>query len=214
MPVTNKSPFGAPLYSSGAAIAASVATLTALKALSEPADRITGVEVIVDADGSRWIYSATSTLTGDDLFVVTPTGSPAAGRWLRAPGVVDLKMPIAFGTADAAVLATLPAGSRLLVRRGYWEVTADFTGGSSSAIGLSASTTGATTKGDLHGGASGNVAAGLTAGTRAGTIGAQVAAGVLMSAGETIKFDRITSAFTAGSGFAHLVVELLLNPGA
>lgn len=35
-----------------------------------------------------------------------------------------------------------------------------------------------------------------------------------MNAGETIKFDHITSAFTAGAGFAHIVCELLLNPGA
>ena len=105
-----------------------VATIAALKALAatHPA-HVGGNVVTVLADGSRWSYHPTSSLTGDDLFVVTPTN--ASGRWLRKVGSVDLKLPIAFGTSDAAVLATLPAGARFLLRRGYWEITADFTGG-------------------------------------------------------------------------------------
>ena len=207
------SPYGAVKYESGAAMRADVATVAALKALAatHPA-HVGGNVVTVLADGSRWSYHPTSSLTGDDLFVVTPTN--AAGRWLREVGSVDLKMAIAFGTADAAVLATLPAGARFLLRRGYWEITADFTGGSSSAIGASSSGTGYTTKGDLHGGSGGDVAASLTAGVRAGTIGADVAAGVLLVAGDTVRFDRITSAFAAGSGFLHLVGELVANAGA
>lgn len=207
------SPYGAVKYESGAAMRADVATVAALKALpaTHPA-HVGGNVVTVLADGSEWVYHPTSSLTGDDLFVVTPTN--AAGRWLRKVGTVDLKMAIAFGTSDAAVLATLPAGSRFLLRRGYWEITADFTGGSSSAIGASSSGTGYTTKGDLHGGSLGDVAASLTAGVRAGTIGADVAAGVLLVAGDTVRFDRITSAFTAGSGFLHLVGELVANAGA
>jgi len=207
------SPYGAVKYESGAAMRADVATVAALKALpaTHPA-HVGGNVVTVLADGSEWVYHPTSALTGDDLFVVTPTN--AAGRWLRKVGTVDLKMAIAFGTADAAVLATLPAGASFLLRRGYWEVSADFTGGSSSAIGASSSGTGYTTKGDLHGGSGGDVAASLTAGVRAGTIGADVAAGVLLVAGDTVRFDRITSAFTAGSGFLHLVGELVANAGA
>jgi hypothetical protein len=207
------SPYGAVKYESGAAKAASVATLAALIALAatHPA-HVAGNVVLVDADGSEWVYSPTSALTADSIFVATPTY--AAGRWLRKTGTVDLKMAIAFGTSDAAVLATLPAGARFLLRRGYWEITADFTGGSSSAIGASSSGTGYTTKGDLHGGSSGDVAASLTAGVRAGTIGADVAAGVLLVAGDTVRFDRITSAFAAGSGFLHLVGELVANAGA
>lgn len=123
------------------------------------------------------------------------------------PGsVVDLAFPIAFGTADAAVLGTVPAGCALLVLRGYWDVTSGFTGGTSSAIGLSSSQTAHSTKGDLLGGGSGDVTATLgTAGLKLGTAGADQAAGILLDAGATIKFDRITSAFTAGAGYAHLV---------
>lgn len=127
-----------------------------------------------------------------------------------APGtVVDLAFPIAFGTADAAVLGTLPSGVELLVVRSYWEITADFTGGTASAIGLSSSQSPHNTKGDLLGGGSGDVAAGLTAGIKAGTIGADIAAGVLLVGGSTIRFDRITSAFTAGAGYAHVVAVVL-----
>lgn len=207
------SPYGAVVYESGVAKRDDVATIAALKALAatHPA-HVGGNVVTVLADGSRWSYHPTSSLTGDDLFVVDPTN--AAGRWLREVGTVDLKLPIGHATADAAVLATLPTGARFLLRRGYWEITADFTGGSSSAIGASSSGTGYATKGDLHGGSSGDVAASLTAGVRAGTIGADVAAGVLLVAGDTVRFDRITSAFAAGSGFLHLVGELLANAGA
>lgn len=207
------SPYGAIKFEGGVAVRADIATIAALKALSA-ADpiHVDGNVVTVAADGSRWVYHSTSALTGDDLFVVDPTN--AAGRWLREAGTVDLKLPIAFGTADAAVLATVPAGARFLLRRGYWEITTAFAGGTLSAIGASSSNAAHSTKGDLHGGAAGNVEAELTAGVRAGTIGADVAAGVLLVAGNTVRFDRVTDAFTSGAGFLHLVGELVLNPGA
>lgn len=216
MPVHHKSPYGKPEYVSGSAVAASVATVAALKALSEPSDMVHGNEVLVDADGSRWVFHSTSALTGDDLLVITPTASAyaSAGRWLRCCGSIDLKLPIAYTTADAAVLLTVPTGARLIVRRGYWEVTTGFTGGSSSAIGLSSSASAHSTKGDLLGGSGGDVAATLTAGVKLGTIGADTAAGVLLKATETVRFDQITSTFTAGAGYAHLVCDLVLNPGA
>ena len=115
---------------------------------------------------------------------------------------------------DAAILATLPAGARLKVMGAYWEITTGFTGGSSSAIGISSSnSTGHTTKGDIHGGSGGDVAATLADGYPAGTIGADVAAGLMMVAADTLRFDRVTSAFTAGVGAAH-IVGFLTNPGA
>jgi hypothetical protein len=124
MSVQFRSPFGAPKYSSGVAVAASVATMAALRALSDPGDLVHGNECRVDADGSEWVFHSTSTLTGDNLFVATPDAAAyaSAGRWLRKTGYVDLAMAIAHGTADAAVLATLPAGARLVVQGGYWEV--------------------------------------------------------------------------------------------
>jgi hypothetical protein len=104
--------------------------------------------------------------------------------------------------------------SCLTPEHGYWEVTTGFTGGSSSAIGISSSnSTGHTTKGDLLGGSGGDVAATLVAGYPSGTIGADIAAGLMMVAADTVRFDRITSAFTAGAGAAHLV-GFLVNPGA
>lgn len=208
-----RSPYGSRKYTDGTANNDSVATLAALKALaaSHPA-HVHGNVVLVTADHSEWVYSDTSALTGDDIFVVTPTY--ASGRWLRKSGAVDLSMAVAYTTADAAVLATLPTGARLFVQGGYWEVTTGFTGGSSSAIGLSSSQTGHTTNGDLLGGSGGDVTALLgTAGIKEGTIGADVAAGVVLVAASTIKFNRITSIFTAGAGYAHLVGHLY-NPGA
>jgi hypothetical protein len=216
MSVQFRSPFGAPKYSSGVAVAASVATMAALRALSDPGDLVHGNECRVDADGSEWVFHSTSTLTGDNLFVATPDAAAyaSAGRWLRKSGPVDLALAIAYTTADAAVLATLPAGARLVVQGGYWEVTTGFTGGSSSAIGLNSSQTGHTTAGDVLGGSGGDVTALLgTAGIKEATIGADVAAGMVLRATETIKFNRITSQFAAGAGYAH-IVGFLINPGA
>ena len=125
------SPYGAVVYESGVAKRDDVATVAALKALAatHPA-HVGGNVVTVLADGSRWSYHPTSSLTGDDLFVVTPTN--ASGRWLRKVGSVDLKLPIGHATADGATLLTMPAGARMIVRRCYWEVTTAFTGGSST----------------------------------------------------------------------------------
>lgn len=206
------SPYGALKYEDGAAKADSIATLAALKALAavHPA-HVHGNVVLCDADGSEWVYHATSALTGDDILVVTPTN--ASGRWLRKVGTVDLKLPIGFATADGATLLTMPTGARMIVRRCYWEVTTAFTGGSSSAIGL-AGPSPHNTAGDLLGGSGGDVEATLTAGVKLGTIGADTAAGVLLKAADTVTFERITDAFTAGAGYAHVVGDLVLNPGA
>jgi hypothetical protein len=95
------------------------------------------------------------------------------------------------------------------------------TGGSSSAIGVSSSKTGFTTKGDLLGGATGDVAAALTAALSPanGTIGAKMDTvaelhTTLWKAADIIRFDRITSAFTAGSGAVNVVADILTNAGA
>lgn len=156
-----------------------------------------------------WKPASTSTDASNQL-VITPTGA-ATGRWHRADPLVDWTFPFTFNTADAAVLGTVPVGFRLRPTRPFWEILANMTGGVSSTIGLSSSNAGFNTKGDLLGGAAGDLAATLVAGLAAGTIGTKVAAlgGVYMVAGNTVRFDRITSAFTAGSGIAHLPVEVI-----
>lgn len=213
------SPYGALKYESGSAKAASVATQAALTALvaSHPA-RVHGNEVRVDSDGSLWYWHSTSTLTADDILVDAADDAPSAGRWLRAPGLVDLACAFAYTTADGATLLTLPTGARFALQRAYWEVTTGFSGGSSSAIGVAS--TSMSTAGDILGGASGDVAATLVAGAAIpGTVGAKMDAlseihANLFAAGEVFTFERITSAFTAGAGKVHLVGFLLRNPGA
>lgn len=200
--------------------AAPVATIAALKAI--PADRrVDGMQVLVAADNSRWRFLTAGALTGDDLLVVAPT--VGTGTWLRLPGAMGLGLPIAFGTADAAAILTIQAGTRFWAQSACWEVTADFTGGTASAIGLSsnkAAPTVWTTKGDILGGTTGDVAATLVAsgGFIAGTIGADMdtltkTRGLVLVATDTIRFDRITSAFTAGAGFARIIGILLKNDG-
>lgn len=200
-----QSPYGHPM------IASVVSTLAMLK--SSDVTQHMPYERMALADGRVFYYHPTSVLAGDDIFVVVPDASQA-GRYLLAPGAVDVKLAISFVTADAAVLATLPTNSALLVHRGYWENTVAYTGGTASAIGLSSSQSPHNVKGDLHGGAGGDIAATLIAGSYVeGTAGADIAAGVVLRDGSTLRFDRITSVFTTGAGFAHLVGVMLANPG-
>lgn len=129
---------------------------------------------------------------------------------MAAQGDAIVTIPVDFSKADAAVLFTVPVGYRVQVGRAFWEVTTPFTGGASSAIGVSSSNAAYNTKGDLLGGATGDVLAGLTAGFR-GTVGAKIASLglVVLVAGDTIRFDRITSAFTAGVALLHLPLQLV-----
>lgn len=217
MPINARSPYGAPKYSSGSAVAMSVATMTALKAITDVGDLIHGNVVMVDADGSEWVWHSTSTLTGDDILVATPAAAPSAGRWLRKVGRTTLYLPFTYATADGATLLTVPTGCVLKLDSAHWKITTAMTGGSSSAIGVAA--TGATTAGDILGGASGDVEATLTAGTKAGTIGTLMDTDVelharILVATNTVTFERITSAFTAGAGSVGLVVDILAHPGA
>jgi len=219
MPIHHLSPSGVQLYSGGAAIAASVATMAALTALTATdSARTHGNEVRVDADGSKWRWHSTSTLTADNILVDAADDAPAAGRWLRCEGAVDLALPIGYGTADGATLLTVPAGCRFKLESAHWEVTTGFTGGSSSAIGVASSLQ--TTPGDILGGAGGDVTATLgTAGIKTGTIGALMDSDSelhahMYVADSTFTFERITSVFTAGAGYVHLVGTLLRNVGA
>lgn len=142
--------------------------------------------------------------------------APAMAQYLvdNWVGPVHLKLPIAFGTADAATLCTVPTGSRLQILSAFWEVTTSFTGGSSSAIGVSSDDTDYSTKGDILGGASGDVLATLVSTGRVykgGTIGAKFGSNgiVVVGSGKIIRFDRVTSAFTAGAGFVHITGVLV-----
>ncbi len=167
------------------------------------------------SNGNMYYYHATSVLSGDDLFVIAPAAGP--GRYLLAPGYAfDLAIAISKDTANAAVLATAPANMAALLGRSYWEITANWTGGSSSAIGIDTDTAPHNTAGDLLGGAGGDVAATLVAagGKLLGTVGTDVAAGILLKGGVEIQFNRITSAFTAGTGYVHVVGTMQANPGA
>jgi hypothetical protein len=135
-------------------------------------------------------------------------------RAFTAGAFQHLKLPIAFGTADAAVLFTVPTGIRLEVVRAWWEVTTSFTGGASSAIGVSSDDADYNTKGDILGGASGDVLATLVSTGRVhkgGTVGAKFGSNgvVALAGGKVLRFDRITSAFTAGVGFVHVDVRVV-----
>jgi hypothetical protein len=196
-------------------MAAPVANLAALAAFGI-ADAANGQVALDIATGKRWIFSAACALTADNQ-LVAGSGS-GNGRWLLMPGTWVLTFPITFATADAAVLFTVPTGAVLQPEEFYWTISTSFTGGSSSAIGVSSAKTGYSTKGDLLGGATGDVLAGLTTALSPtmGTVGAGfdtlAKRRALWVATNTFRFDRITSVFTAGVGAVNAKVTLISNP--
>jgi hypothetical protein len=183
-------------------------------------------ERVRSLNGRLFAWHPTSELDGDDQLVIIPDdrnsdvdtalAADLPGRWLAVPGqTVDLALAFTYATADGATLYTVPTGANLLILSSYWEVTTGFTGGSSSAIGLASDQTGHTTAGDLLGGSGGDVAATLVAGDYIeGTLGADLTNPIVLKATKLVTFERITSAFTAGAGNAHIVAVVLSNDGA
>ena len=175
--------------------------------------RMNGSLVHVREDNSLWQYSSSSTATDatgilvrrpSDVLITDP------GRWIRCATSIDLKLAIASSTVDGATLFTCPAGFRLRLISSFWEATTAFTGGASSSIGLSSSNAFLSAKGDVLGSAAGDVAAELATGAFGGTLGTRMSSGrAVLKAEDTIRFDRIVSAFTSGSGFAHVVVQVV-----
>lgn len=199
--------------------AAPVASIAALKLIGA-GDCADGQRVISLSEQKNFLFSASCALAGDDQLIVAPaTGN---GRWLLTDDITVLSFPITFATADAAILYTMPTGAYLQPLDFFWGITADFTGGGGSSIGLSSSSkAGYTTKGDLLGGATGDVAATLVASAvkAYGTIGAQWGTVALRRKlwipGDTFRHDRITAGpFTAGVGTVNVRCEVIQNVGA
>lgn len=190
------------IWAPPAANAAAMAAM-ALKDLSD------GMRVADLATRRSWRYSPTSEAVDTTANLVVPV--TAGGAWIRVAERVELKLAIGHATADDAVLFTVPDGFILAPSRLWWEITTGWTGGSSSAIGVYSSNATYNTAGDLLGGASGDVAATLVAGQTGGTIGASFGSNgmVVLDEGDTILFSRITSAFTAGAGFVHVLADVI-----
>lgn len=129
---------------------------------------------------------------------------------VKGLGSAMVQAYIDFNTPDGQILFTnpnnAPVAHYLRVVRVWYNVTESFTGGAASTIGISSSNGGANTKGDLAGGAAGDAAANLTAGVRGGTVGTKLAnnGAVVLAPGDTLRFDRITSAFTTGKGYVFI----------
>lgn len=200
-----RSTYGHPMLAATAA-----PTVVELKALAV-IDHMPN-EVIQLSDGRLVQYKPESVLPGDDVFVFEPDEAQP-GRYVLAHGFeTDLPLPFTFETLNGAVLATVPPGAAMLVRRGYWSVGEAMVG--PGTLGLSSSQLPYDAPGDLHGGALGDDAATLVADTViAGTPGVALTEGVILLGGAELRLDVMGGAMTAGAGIAHLVGFLLANPG-
>jgi len=202
----------------GSDFSAGVADKAALSAIAA-VNRYEGMIVTLQSDGSIWRFDSDGTATedeGQELIVEPDAGD---GQWVAADKYKVVKLPIDYSMSDGDAILTVPAGFVLrLVGQPFWEVTTGFTGGSSSAIGVSTSLTGYEAGGDVLGGASGDVAATLVAGIANGTIGDELGdetgfKAMLFVEGDELQFDAITSAFTAGEGFV-CVPFAIMHPAA
>lgn len=190
------------------------ANRTAIKAIAASA-RFDGMLIMSQDDGSMWRFVAASVVTTDgaDVFVLIPTAG--TGVWFRVDKSFVARIPFTFATADAALILTVPEGfvARILPFP-YWEVSAAFTGGATPGIGVSTTKAGYNTKGDILGGAGGDLTAGLTAGVKLGTQGTKLDTlahlqALLLVEADSLRFDRIASAFTAGAG--NVMVPMIID---
>ncbi len=195
-----------------------VANRAELKAVL-PAARTIDTLIVDRSDGSQWRFHDTSTASDStNNLVVTPDSG--SGRWLRMDPSVTLKIPFSYTTADMATIFTTPTGSRIHPYDAWWEILADMTGGASSSIGVNTSVAGWNVAGDVLGGVAGDVEATLVAsnarmvGTTGTKMGTRVDGRLVMIAGDTFAFNRITSAFTAGDGNVRILCAVLQNSGA
>lgn len=191
--------------------AAPLADTTALAALG--ADDQAGAVMV---GGVPYYFDATRTDNDSTQQLVVRPGNIAsnvAGRWVAAVRSFILQLTATYQTADGAVLYTVPAGitGLLLQPRPFWKNTVAWTGGTSSAIGISSGNAAYNTAGDLQGGATGDLTAALGTGVKAGTLGTKFGSSgvVLLGPGDTILFNRIASVFTAGAGKLLVPVVLL-----
>ena len=197
----------------GSAQGSGVADKAALAAIVA-ASRFDGMLVLVRADGSLFRFDSASAAAEDEGQELVVAPDAGTGRWLRADKSAILKLPVDFSMADGAAIFTVPTGFVLrLTGLPFWEVGTAWTGGASSTIGIASSVAGYTVAGDILGGAAGDAAAGLTAGIKPGTVGAALDTeaerqAFLLQAADTLTYEEITSAFTAGAGSVCLPVAI------
>jgi|SRR6267142_40552 len=174
-------------------------------------------EVITTPGTYRFVAGSVSPDNNQSQLVVVPGTNPGSGKWIRCDQHVDLILPITFATADAAVLATIPAELTLYpdFQGPMWEMITAWAGGVASAIGLSwTNQSKVLEQGSLLGGAGGDT----TFPTRSfyrGTAGQNFTVGlkrIVLNPTATINFDRVISAFTSGTGNAHVPCSLISAP--
>ena len=190
---------------------AGVASLAALKSAS----LTDGATYTVAADGSQWRYALTSVLAGDDFLVATPASG--TGRLMRVDKDLDIAAAFGFATADGAVLYTVPAGFRLQLAAPFWSVSTTFTTANAGAAALKSSNAGLNTAGDILGGSTGDLVATLvsTGAYAKGTKGTKIGnPGTVLVGGDTVIYNLIAGAFTAGAGLAHITCRVILAPAA
>lgn len=191
-------------------IDAEVASVAAVQALT--ADDWNGV-VYVGQKAYRWRAASLANDSTSQLSIrPTALGTTDPGRFeLDDASTVILGAACTFATADLAVLYTVPVGFTLLVTpRAWWNNSIAWTGGSSSAIGMSSSNSSYATAGDLQGGAGGDLTAAMGAGYKVGSaIGTKLASSgiVILTGGDTILFNKIANSYTAGAGIPNIGVR-------
>lgn len=184
-------------------------TLAAVQALT--ASDYSGT-IHVGGKTYRW---AAASLANDatSQLAIRPTalGLTDPGRFEVFGTTQILGAAVTAATADGAEMYTVPAGFTLLVTpRCWWNNSIAWTGGTNAAIGASSSSSAYSTAGDLQGGAGGDLTAAMGTGFRAGSaIGTKLASNglVILTAGDTVIYNKIASTYAAGAGVLNIGVR-------
>ncbi len=160
----------------------------------------------------RWVAASLANDTTSQLAIrPTALSTIQAGRFEFFGTTTLLGAAVTAATADLAVMFTVPVGFTLLVTpRCWWNNTIAWTGGTNAAIGASSSASAYSTAGDLQGGAGGDLTAAMGTGYRAGSaIGTKIASGglVILTAGDTVIYNKIASTYGAGAGILNIGVR-------
>lgn len=164
--------------------------------------------VLIDGRPFRWDETTTVTDDGYKVAVKPTANTESTGAFLLDEAHTIMRFPVTKSTADAAALWTVPTGVILLLVHPFaWieQITANWTGGTNAAVGMSTNKSGFNTKGDLLGGKGGLLAADLTT-TIGQTLGKR---GTLARPAGSVLFEENAAVASAAATPRFAVKQLL-----
>lgn len=160
--------------------------------------------ILVNGIWQRWRFAKGSVaVDATEQTVFAPTSGAASGKWVRNETVIPLRFPWVFNTANDALLFTVPTGFILHVMRVVTQITVDLDGSDTAELGINSDVS-------LNPGGLGSFTGLLGTGYR-GDEGAEInePQRTTMIAGNILQHNVMSSGYTAGAGYWHVVCSLI-----